>query len=252
MSDAREQGHLNDEQIVQFVLEIAGEEEAKHVEGCEFCSGEADSYRRTLGHLDRWNTPERPADYGRDVWRKLRPRLRQRARRPKPSVWGWATAAAVGTLAAAMFLITRPSTIPKHAPQAAESAPVPARLLQAAVRDHVRRADRLLSQIEIEPTEGTAKHRDSASEREAIRDLIAENRLYRQTAEQEDDQKTAGLLADLETALVALKHDPQTASATDARNLRSRLIKAAGLNRPATRDVSSSDSEQQGVKRIPL
>lgn len=251
MSEAREHGHLSDEQIVQFVLEMACDEEIRHVQGCGLCSAEAESYRRTLTHLARWSAPERPPDYGYEVWRKLRPRMRRKTRRPRPAVWGWATAAAVGALVALLLLVPRPRTVPSRSNRTTETAPVPARLLQAAVRDHVRRADRLLSQIEVESDEGTMNRRDLASEREAIRDLIAENRLYRQTAEQEDDRKTAGLLADLETALVTLKHDPQRASAADARDLRNRLIKA-GLNRLGTREVSASDSETQGVKRVPL
>ncbi|MGA8597823.1 MAG: hypothetical protein WB676_24165 [Bryobacteraceae bacterium] len=252
MLEPKEHGHLSEEQIVQFALEMAGDEESRHLQGCELCRSEAESYRRTLAHLGHWSAPGRAPDYGYEVWRKLAPQVRRRARWLRPAVWGWATVAAVGALLALTLLVPRHGTMPNRLAQGTESVAVPARLLQAAVKDHVQRADQLLSQIETQSGERAVTRLDVASEREAIRDLIAENRLYRQTAEQEDDRRTAGLLADLETALVALKHDPQRVSAADARVLRNRLMKAEGLNRPGTRDVSSSGSETQGVKRVPL
>ena len=252
MLERKEHGHLSDEQIVQFALGMAGDEEARHVQGCNFCSAEAESYRRTLAHLGRWSAPERPRDYGSEVWRKLRPQVRRQMRWRKPAVWGWVAAGAVAAVVAITLQLPRPAAIQNQPVQGMESAAVPAGLLQAAVSDHVRRTDWLLSQIETESDRSTMNRRDLVSERDAIHDLIVENRLYRQTAEQEDDPKIAAMLADLETALVALKHDPQKASATDARDLRNKLIKETGLTGVGPRDVSLSDSETRGAKRIPL
>jgi hypothetical protein len=251
LEEPKEHGHLSDEQIVQYVLETAGDEETRHLYACEHCRAEAESYRRTLRHLDRWSAPERPPDYGSLVWRKLRPQVERRPAfrwlgRP---AWGWASLAAVGALVALALLVsTRRHSNPSPPSLGVQSATPPERLLQAAVKEHVEHAELLLSEIETRATSRS----DPGSERQAIRDLVEANRLYRQTAEQEDDRKTADLLADLETALVALKHDPQKVSAADARDLRNRLIKAAGLNRSGSINVSSSDSEKQGVKRVPL
>ncbi|MFZ0594775.1 MAG: hypothetical protein WAM39_30230, partial [Bryobacteraceae bacterium] len=75
MLEPKEHGHLSEEQIVQFALEMAGDEESRHLQGCELCRSEAESYRRTLAHLGHWSAPGRAPDYGYEVWRKLAPQV---------------------------------------------------------------------------------------------------------------------------------------------------------------------------------
>jgi hypothetical protein len=126
-------------------------------------------------------------------------------------------------------------------------APASERLLDIAVQDHVRRATSLLTRIEDQPERAV-----EGLDRDAINNLVAENRLYRQTAEQEKDRKTEQLLSDLETALVVLKHDPARLPVSEVRELRKKLIVAAHSDGLGFSNTSVSDSPNMQPKRIPL
>lgn len=160
---------------------------------------------------------------------------------------GWtALAASIALFAVALFAFRkRAPTVPVSQPTFAASAQASERLLDIAVQDHVRRAASLLTRIEDEPQQAVKN-----AEKDAINDLVAENRLYRQTAEQENDRNTAQLLGDLETALVVLKHDPARLPVSDVSELKKRLITASRSDSLSFLNVSDSSDAQ--LKRIPL
>jgi hypothetical protein len=62
-----------------------------------------------------------------------------------------------------------------------------------------------------------------SEENDQLEDLVAENRLYRQTAEQQNDLETAALLSDVEAVLLDLQHRPNSAPASELRSVQQRI-----------------------------
>jgi hypothetical protein len=62
-----------------------------------------------------------------------------------------------------------------------------------------------------------------ASERERAGDLVAENRLYRQTAARTGDTRVASVLDDLEPVLLEIAHGPDRLTPEEVENLRQRI-----------------------------
>ena len=250
MFEEQDQIHLTEAQALQILSGNAGDRAKKHLATCEICQAEMESYRRTLDHVSRWVPPVRNADYGQFVWRQIGPAVRLRARRQRRRRWmlGAGLAASIAVFAVALYTSHEQRLTVPVSPQSLAANPAASeRLLNIAVQDHVRRATSLLTRIEDQP-----EHAMEGFERDAISNLVAENRLYRQTAEQENDRKTAQLLGDLETALVVLKHDPARLPASDVRELRKKLIVAGHSDGLGLSNASGSDSADKQPKRIPL
>jgi hypothetical protein len=251
MFEEQDTFHLTDDQVLQLLSGNADDREKEHLEACEICQAELESYRRTLDHLSLWTPPARPAAYGQSIWRQIAPAVRLRARSQNRRRWvvRWAAlAASIALFAVALHTLReRTRTVHMPSPTFTASAPASERLLDIAVQDHVRRATSLLTRIEDQP-ERAVKGLD----RDAINNLVAENRLYRQTAEQEKDRKTEQLLSDLETALVVLKHDPARLPVSEVRELRKKLIVAGHSDGLGFSNTSVSDSPNMQPKRIPL
>jgi hypothetical protein len=64
---------------------------------------------------------------------------------------------------------------------------------------------------------------DISSERARARDLVTENRLYRQTAEETGDAGVAGVLDDLERVLVEIANGPSELTRADFDRVRERI-----------------------------
>lgn len=253
MLDPQDRPHLTEEQILQHFYAGLTAAESDHLKSCRTCLSEMESLQRTLDHLSQWTPPPRAADYGACVWARISARRVTRARSSKmrPALLGWAALIAAAVAVAILLLIPKHGRfIPPSPPVAA--IPVSERLLQIAVQDHVRRATLLLATLETQPGKGLVKPSQRTAEREAINNLVAENRLYRQTAEQEDDLRTAQLLTDLETALVTLKHDPKQSSAKEFRDLRKRLTTVDPVGQWVGTGTPHTTSGAAHVRRIPL
>ncbi|MGA2742165.1 MAG: hypothetical protein ABSG65_32585 [Bryobacteraceae bacterium] len=216
--------HLTEE---QFVLYYYGEGDGSaavraHLDACETCRAEYASLQRVLNVVDSAPVPERGADYGAQVWN----RLRLSDRRPGLSWWpvNWwrhaAAAALVASLVVAAFLAGR--YYPKSQPntQTASAGQVRERILLVAVGDHLERSQTvLLEVVNAQPGQPL----DVASERERAGDLVAENRLYRQTALRTGDTRVASVLDDLEPVLLEIAHGPDRLTAEEVENLRQRI-----------------------------
>jgi len=179
--------HLNEE---QFVLYYYGEGDGAtavraHLDSCEACRAEYASLQRVLNVVDSVPVPERDASYGTQVWNRLQPSLKWD--RPGGLSWWparlwparhWAAATLVATLVVAAFLAGRYYPKAQSGGQTANAGQVRERILLVAVGDHLERSQTvLLELVNAQPGQSL----DVASERERAGDLVAENRLYRQT-----------------------------------------------------------------------
>ena len=216
--------HLTEE---QFVLYYYGEGDESpvvraHLDACEACRAEYASLQRVLNVVDSAPVPERDANYGAQVWRRLQPLLG--GRRWSGLSW-WpaprlAAAALVATLIVAAFLAGRYYPKAQPGPQTASAGQVRERILLVAVGDHLERSQAVLLEV-VNAQPGHPL--DVASERERAGDLVAENRLYRQTAARTGDTRVASVLDDLEPVLLEIAHGPDLLTPEEVENLRQRI-----------------------------
>ncbi|MBW8878705.1 MAG: hypothetical protein JF614_27415 [Acidobacteria bacterium] len=214
-------GESEDPEAVRLQLESSAELRAR----CE-------SLRRVLATVDAVPVPGRGESYGAEVWARLAPRLAREGRegrrlsfpvRPRLQDPGWARwAAAALVLIAVGFglgrLWPRPATL---APQARD------RILLATVAAHLDRSERLLAEVAHTPDASDGV--DLSAERAWARDLLAANRLYRQSTRQAGRPRLAGVLDELEPFLLDLAHAPDELPAAELAALRERIASQALL-----------------------
>jgi Putative zinc-finger len=130
--------------------------------------------------------------------------------------WALATAALVVMAFLAGRLINLREQQPGAVPQAAvagstaavrDEAVVRERVLLIAVGDHLERSQMVLVELAHAETRGSL---DISAERQLADDLVASNRLYRQTAVQMGQANVAGLLDELERVLLEVARGPST------------------------------------------
>jgi hypothetical protein len=214
--------HIPEEQLV---LHYYGEGDRlieEHLGGCVDCRTQ---YRRLQLVLNsvRDPLPERSPDYESRLWAKLEPKVRR-------SDWRrwfeWRTLVPVAAVAALVVIAffagrytPRPSEVASNAPQVRE------RVLLVAVGQHLERSQMVLAAlVNLHPKERS----DIAPERAVARNLVDENRLYRQTAQAAGDARITSVLDDLERVLVEIANSPEEASAAQLDVLRQR-IESEGL-----------------------
>ena len=170
--------------------------------------------------------PERGESYGAEVWARLAPKLVPEERagrrlsfpvRTRSQVLFWAAAALV--LLAVGFGLGRLWPRPAVLPQQARD-----RILLAMVASHLERSERLLTEVENAPDSV-----DLSAERAWARDLLAANRLYRQSTRQAGRQRLASVLDELEPFLLDLAHAPDETPAEELAALRERIASQALL-----------------------
>ena len=216
--------HLTEE---QFVLYYYGEGDGspsvrEHLDACEHCRAQYANLQRVLNVVDSAPVPERGAAYGAQVWSRLQPSLGGRRRFVWPLLWPvrhWAATAAVAVLVISAFVAGR--YYPKaQSVQTASAGQVRERILLVAVGDHLERSQMVLVELmNAQPGQPL----DMTAERERAGDLVAENRLYRQTALHTGDTRVASVLDDLEPVLLDIAHSPGELTPEQLEKLRQRI-----------------------------
>jgi hypothetical protein len=103
---------------------------------------------------------------------------------------------------------------------AADREVVRERILLVAVGDHLERSQVALIELVNTPSGTTV---DISGEQQRARDLVAENRLYRQTALTTGDPAVASVLDELERVLMEIANSPSTMTAAEFSKVRSRI-----------------------------
>ncbi|HEY2830223.1 MAG TPA: hypothetical protein VGJ88_08915 [Thermoanaerobaculia bacterium] len=228
--------HLNEEQLVAHYY---GDDDApaaanEHLASCPACAAEFDAISRVLALVKDAPVPERGEDYGEQVWSRLRWRLGAPGRRKQ---WQWLAVAAV----MAMGLCTGVVWNGRHSPrepvrdqQQARITAVPAgkiagatqnptqnqRVLVVVVSDHLEASERMLTDLS---NADASQSFDAESQQQRAAELVASNRIYRQTALQHGDERIASLLSDLEPILVELAHAGKTLSPDELASIQKRI-----------------------------
>jgi hypothetical protein len=218
--------HPDDERLILFHYE-GDRSVARHLDACLPCRGRMAGIRRLFELVEAEPVPERGEAYGRDVWRRIAARLPERPPRP-----GWrlafapprlAFAGALAAIALAAFLAGRFWRSP-DSPAAATVSQTRERILLVTVGDHLERSQAVLIELLHAPAEGPAAERDRARARE----LLAANRLYRQTAASAGERGVSDVLEDLERVLLEASHGASPVSFENLDGLR-RKAEAEGV-----------------------
>jgi len=227
--------HLTEEQLIAHYYHdgdaVVAEE---HLVSCDECRRQFETLRDVLALVDQLPIPERSEGYGQEVWTRLRWKLGSERRRSR--VWG--TIAAIAAALAIAFIggafwharnqqIQQPQAIVAHsvtpAPAATNASIGSAskdRLLLVVVSDHLDSSERML----LELSNADAKHPlDVSAQSKRAVELVASNRIYRQTATRRGETRIASLLSDLEPVLVELSHAGSTLSPDEIAALQKRI-----------------------------
>ena len=217
--------HLTQDTLILHYYGESGRSAARHLADCPQCRQEFQELSRMLAAIRAPQAPPRAADYGAQVWRNLRPHLPEPA--PANAWWRipqrWAVVGAVAALVIAAFLAGRYAGHVTPPAPAQASAATPQKVLLVALGDHLDRSEMLL--IEVAHAQ-SPQDLDVNVERRHADDLLAANRLYRQTAQRVGDTATVAVLDDLERVLLQLAHAPDDPATLE--QLR-RQIEAGGL-----------------------
>ena len=225
--------HLNEEQLVMHHYHDVDGAAAveQHLASCHECRAQFNTLRRVLALVDEMPVPERGDDYSEKIWSRLRWRLgSERRRRVR---WQSALAAAA-VLAVAFFagqLWHARNTAPPPAAGATQSASIAQqqtthdRLMLIIVSDHLDSSERMLTEV---ANADPKRSLDVSGESKRAVELVASNRIYRQTASRNGNERVAMLLADLEPVLLELAHAGDTLTPDKLATLQKR-IESKGL-----------------------
>lgn len=220
--------HLSENDLILHLMgdARAAGEISSHLAGCGPCREAFEALERTLHAVSQTHlVPDRGESYGREVWQRLERRLSSIPATAKAGFFpfrGLAFAAISVVLLAAAFLAGRFWSVTQPAPL---SAQVRERVLLIALDEHLERSQSVLIELVNAPAAGEV---DISRERARAGELIADNRLYRQTASRSGEPGVTNVLDELERFLLDVAHGPSRVSAEDLAALRQR-IEAEGL-----------------------
>jgi hypothetical protein len=214
--------HIPDEDLAFLV---PGEEPdaatGAHLAGCPDCRSRRAALERMVALVSSAERlPERGPAYGRDVWARVSASLPERRHGAWPAFLAPGRLAFAGILAlvlVATFLAGRFWRVPQPAPL---SAGVRERILVVALGEHLERSQAVLIELVNAPG-GEAL--DVTIERQRANELLADNRLYRQTASRGGASAVAPVLEELERLLLDLAHGPSQLTPEDLASLRRRI-----------------------------
>ena len=256
--------HLSeDELILHYYGETEAADEARiesHLSSCAECQFANQQLRGVMMLVDSAAPVEAPLGFERVAWARLEPALDQ----PKRGWFVWVPQLALGGGVAALVMVaflagrftsTEPAGVTTPASPVASASPE--RVLLAEVGDHLDRTQMML----VELANAESDHADVlAGEQGRAVDLVAANRLIRQSAEQSGDVVIADVLEDLERVLLEIANSPANASSNDLTDLQSRItnddllfrvrVIASEMRRRTLNDREAGDRLPQ--KKMPI
>jgi hypothetical protein len=214
--------HLSDEDLAILVPgEEPNGEVGAHLKDCPACRSRGAIFQEMIGLVSAAERLPRRADsYGRDVWARLSQRLPERRKDSWSRFFApgrLAFAAVLALVLIATFLAGRFWRIPQPAPL---SSGVRERILVVALGEHLERSQAVLIELVNAPADGDL---DVTREQARANELLAANRLYRQTASRGSEPAVTSVLEELERLLLDVAHGPSRLTPEDLALLRQRI-----------------------------
>ena len=223
--------HLLEEQLILYYYGEANDKAFadEHLASCESCHKDFQELKRVLAAVDSLPVPERSANYGAEVWSRLHPQIKEQARfrwpaflRPQRLAWAGALAA----LVLMAFLLGRfwphaeAPTAEQKAPAQTAPSDVRERILLASVVEHLERSQMVL--MELTHAAG-GREIDISADQAWAQELLAENRLYRQSAMKAGEIGMATVLGDLERILLEVANSASKISSVELADIQERI-----------------------------
>lgn len=227
--------HLSEEELI---LHYYGETDRAdgprldaHLAACAECQAAKAQLHRVLALVESAPPVDARPGFERDVWARIEPQLdanttigwvRSFVRRSLGE-GGWALAGGVAALVLVAFVAGRfTGGVPAGDPVAATpSLELPGdRVLHAAVGEHLDRTQVMLTELvnnDVDQSDAFAGEQARAS------DLVAINRLIRQSAAQSGDAGVADVLEDLERVLLEIANAPADVTSNELSDLKDRI-----------------------------
>ncbi len=229
--------HPTQEQLTDAYYEGVHSELLQHLADCDDCRSRFESLRDLLDWARNYPVPERDPSYGHEVWARLLPHLPKRKQHFRWLGW-WSIVPGVAALLVVAFFS---GMLIEQQRQEGISSEARERIFLMTVSDHLERSQIVLTEL-LNSVPGSL---DWSDERDRARDLIAENRLLRQSALHAGDRSNAALLDELERVLLGVANSPSDITADELDNLR-RDIQSEGLLFKVR--ITSFDARQKGQK----
>jgi hypothetical protein len=220
--------HLSEEELIDHYYGEGTPEShvERHLKACVKCADEYSALERDLGGLKALVPPPRGEGYGEEVWRSIRGSLKAYEGRK----WRWPSlgfrrplvlATAFALLMVAAFVAGRVWQRRQTQTVAVASDPqARQRVVIWVLGDHLDRSERLL--VELNHADGKDAAEALPIQSEA-RELLAANRLLRQSSKQSGDPALDAALDRLERLLVEVANEPNGLTEADLNRLRQEM-----------------------------
>jgi anti-sigma factor RsiW len=222
--------HLSeDELILHSYGEIDRADRARvdaHLAACAECQIAKETLARVMTMVDTASPVEAPIGFERTAWARLEPALDSGRSGWRSFFWfpQWALGGGVAALVIAAFVAGRFSggepavTVPVASVADFE----PESVLRTAVGDHLDRTQMMLVELANAESNGADV---LAGEQARAGDLVAANRVIRQSALQSGDGQIVDILEDLERVLLEIANAPADVTSNDLTDLQSRITR---------------------------
>lgn len=246
--------HLSEDELI---LHSYGEVEAadrarvdEHLASCMECQLAKEKLARVMTMIDTASPVEAPPGFERTAWARLQPALDANRSGWKTFFWfpQWALAGGVAALVVAAFVAGRFSggnSAVTTAPSAIVADVEPGRVLQTAVGDHLDRTQMMLVELANAGTDGADV---LAMEQKRAVDLVAANRVIRQSALQSGDGQVVDILEDLERVLLEIANASASSTSNELTDLQSQIMRDDLLFR--LRVIASEMRQRQTNDRV--
>jgi hypothetical protein len=215
--------HLNEAELLDHYYDesTSAADCERHLKSCAACAKHFADLRRDLDGVKPIVPPVRGEDYAEQVWQSIRSSLPVYEKPGWARYWqplAWASACAL--LLAVAFVAGR-QWERKQTPSVAVAADPQARqrLVVVVLGDHLDRSERLL----VELNHAGSNDVSAIPLRGEARELLANNRLVRQSAIRAGDLKVEASLDRLERLLVELANQPDEPNEQDLNRLRQEM-----------------------------
>lgn len=245
--------HLTDDDLVlHYYGEMPAPDEARaesHLAACAACQSNYTKLQRVMAFVDSAPAVEAEPGFERIAWARLEPAIHS----PRRGWLAWfvfsparlAFTAGILVLIGAAFVAGRvsrtPAGVSETPTQQAAVEKVRERILLVDLGEHLDRTQMVL--VELTSAGDSKGDVDISMEQSRAEQLVAANRLYRQTALSTGDAAMASVLDELERVLVDIAASPSTVSQEDLDMVRRRIESKELLFK--VRVVSSQVRERQ-------